>query len=399
MNCMDRIRKYLRDIPASIFLVIGLALTFFLLFNALSIINAINYEKEMESKENYEFNANISVISPFAEGEYSVNETQETIMRDEEFDAEAEFEKIINACKLYKGNCYMVAVLEGENDAIYTGNVYITLNEEKVIELEDAGYKVVGGDMSEMDGVYIYEGMKNAVHNIDGKERFMINNEYWNVDGMIKDYSMEKDKEGVVMDWDNLSDYSIKVLKKYQERFIRDGSGVQIRFESNLPTAKEDFDEICKRFIDNGFELLDIDEYLKNLGDDSEYSILEEASFVLTIVLVGFAVVNCMYISGLWVDRRTGELMIRKAYGSSTWTVLKVLFKDILKFALCAIIIAYLMQLAFGYAIKRRGTLIVLSFDNIALIVAGLIFTCLVTLIVPMIKVTRIMPATGMKEV
>ena len=399
MSLIDRIRKQLRDIPASIFLITGLALTFFLFFNGLSIINAIDYEKEMERKENYDFTANISVISPFSEGEYSVNGTQETIMRDEDFDAEVEFDKIISICKSYKGNCYVVVDLEGENKTLLLGKIYIAFNEEKVIELEDGSYKTLGGDMPEMNGIYIYEGMKSDVHNIDGKDSFMVNNEYLEVDGMIKDYSMAKEVEGVVMTWDNIGDYSMDIIKKYQKRFIADGSGVQIIFESNLSTAKEDFDEVCKSFVDSGFELVDINEYLKSINEDSEYSVFEEASFVLTLVLAGFALVNCMYISNLWIDRRTDEIMIRKANGGSIWEIFKILFKDILKFALYAMIIACLMQLVYGYIIKRDGTLITFSFEDVALIGAGLLLTSMMSLIVPIIKAARIMPATGIKDV
>lgn len=288
---MDRIRKFLRDIPASMFLIIGLALTFFLLLNGLSIISALDYEKDMENKKEYSFNANICVNVPFAEGE----NVDGSIYRDEDFDAEAKFNEIINISKTYKGNCYMVADLEGENEAMYAGDVYLTLNEEKVYELKDGSYKTVGGAADVVKGVYIYEGMGSVVHNIDGKDKVMIHNEYYEVEGMIKDYTMEKNIEGISLNWDSISTYCKEGIEKYQKRWIREGNGVQIIFESNLPSAKEDFDEICNKYIDAGYELLDVEEYFKNAGEDEE-SIFDEASFVLTLVLTGFAVINCMYI-------------------------------------------------------------------------------------------------------
>ena len=388
------IKRLFRDIPSSLFLTLGLALTFFLLLNSINLINAVRYEEEMKEKESYNFDKTYEIIKPndkvedLGGGMYACSS--------DDFDGRAFFDDVIEVCSEYEGNAYLSTVVFTRDNSVHSLNVYLCINEDHVITLENGDREVISSRDSAKEGIYVPECVKHYIES----DKVEANGDELKVAGIIKDNSVDMSDDTWVIMWSQLSDKFKEVLFHDAEKNIYDGrTGILIKFQSNSDKGEENFKKIEKKLTDRGYIVKDVQAYLESINHDdgvNEYVFMME---ILNSILLAFSIISCMYVVSLWMDRRAGELMIRKSFGSNIPAIIRLIIRDLFKLGAISMVLAIIVQIIYRAVFPTEEFLIAVNLENILLILGGMAAVVVLMLIVPVIKFIRITPATGIKDI
>ena len=386
------VKKILRDIPSSLFLTLGMALTFFLMLNSINIIRSINYEREIKEKESYFYDEPYEIIMP----NEKVEEIDGTLCySSDDFDGRFFLEEVIAICSEFDGNACLVTGMKTKDGLGHTIHTYLCINEERVISLDNGKRDVIMSKTQVKGKAYVPEGMKSYIE--DGRVR--INGSIFDVAGVINDNSINMSEDIWVIVSDDLDDeFKNVILSTEGDRIYSGYQGFWIRFQTNDSDGAEKFEKIEKKLLEKGFIVRGLEKNSSNSEDEVDVS---EYVFVLqslNTILIVFAIVSCMYVISLWIDRRISELMIRKSFGGSTKVIICVIVKDLLKLSSISMIVAVLLQIVYREVFPVVELMINIEFKDILLVAGGMLAIVAALLVVPVVKVIRLVPATGIKE-
>ena len=386
------VKKILRDIPSSLFLILGMALTFFLMLNGINIISSINYEKEIKEKESYVYDKSYEIIKP---NEKAVEEDGLLSYSSGDFDGKAFLEDVMSICSEYKGNAYLYIPVATIDNSLHGLMAYLCINEEHVVSLDNGDREVITSKAQMSGKVLVPEGMKSYIE--DGK--VLLNGDEFEAMGLIKDNSIDMSNDDWIIMYEDTSENFRETILYEEGDYIYSGkNGFKIHFQSNTSSGEEYFNEIEEKLIDSGYIVRDMEEFYKKSSGDvyvSDYVIIMQ---ILNIVLIIFSIISCMYVMLLWIDRRSGELMIRKSFGASTGNILGVVIKDLFKLGVISMFVSICIQIIYRTVFPVSRFMISIKLENILMILGGMFAVVVIMLVVPIIKLVRLMPATGIKE-
>ena len=152
-----------------------------------------------------------------------------------------------------------------------------------------------------------------------------------------------------------------------------------------------------KKLFDN-FTL----DYLGELQDDNSLKIVvENPDFLLFVALIGYiiTIIFAINITVFWIEKRKYEISVRKAFGFTNGSIMKMIFKEMIGFAIISFAIAIIVQFLLGLAVGSIANYTLkLYLPNLVIGLVVVLVTSLVTTLIPAIKAIKVEPAEALKS-
>lgn len=186
-------------------------------------------------------------------------------------------------------------------------------------------------------------------------------------------------------------------------------------FENNLQRDLEDisfviynekgeYSQDIKQINAEGKKLFDnfTLDYLGELQDDNSLKIVvENPDFLLFVALIGYiiTIIFAINITVFWIEKRKYEISVRKAFGFTNGSIMKMIFKEMIGFAIISFIIAIIIQFLIGLAVGSIANYTLkLYLPNLVIGLFVVLVTALVTTLIPAIKAIKVEPAEALKS-
>lgn len=152
-----------------------------------------------------------------------------------------------------------------------------------------------------------------------------------------------------------------------------------------------------KKLFDN-FSL----DYLGELQDDNSLKVVvENPDFLLFVALIGYiiTIIFAINITVFWIEKRKYEISVRKAFGFTNGSIMKMIFKEMIGFAIISFAIAIIVQFLLGLAVGSIANYTLkLYLPNLVIGLVVVLVTALVTTLIPAIKAIKVEPAEALKS-
>ena len=152
-----------------------------------------------------------------------------------------------------------------------------------------------------------------------------------------------------------------------------------------------------KKLFDN-FTL----DYLGELQDDNSLKVVvENPDFLLFVALIGYiiTIIFAINITVFWIEKRKYEISVRKAFGFTNGSIMKMIFKEMIGFAIISFAIAIIVQFLLGLAVGSIANYTLkLYLPNLVIGLFVVLVTALVTTLIPAIKAIKVEPAEALKS-
>lgn len=152
-----------------------------------------------------------------------------------------------------------------------------------------------------------------------------------------------------------------------------------------------------KKFFDN-FSF----DYLGELQDDNSLKVVvENPDFLLFVALIGYiiTIIFAINITVFWIEKRKYEISVRKAFGFTNGSIMKMIFKEMIGFAIISFAIAIIVQFLLGLAVGSIANYTLkLYLPNLVIGLVVVLVTALVTTLIPAIKAIKVEPAEALKS-
>ena len=186
-------------------------------------------------------------------------------------------------------------------------------------------------------------------------------------------------------------------------------------FENNLQRDLEDisfviynekgeYSQDIKQINAEGKKLFDnfTLDYLGELQDDNSLKIVvENPDFLLFVALIGYiiTIIFAINITVFWIEKRKYEISVRKAFGFTNGSIMKMIFKEMIGFAIISFALAIIVQFLLGLAVGSIANYTLkLYLPNLVIGLVVVLVTALVTTLIPAIKAIKVEPAEALKS-
>lgn len=371
-----RCKLFFRNKSMTTLLIVGLVVSYFIVINGVAMLAEIAEEQRKSNREEYEHERKF-ILEKY------------TPMNSDSFTDESEymenckknFENIIRTLETEKGNL----MLKGH--AVFVGDSLKGVYADVIYSLEDTlNKKIVHGRMpteeERTDGenvVLVSTDMEKYITKKDGMEQISIGHKVCKVTGIFETNDISSTRADVVMFMDTYTEEEISELAEENWNIVVSYSG---------DITENDYQDLLQKIENQGGF---IDENIEN--EDKENTVRVTFHKIFMIILFLFSIINCMAISNVWINSRFRELIIRKTIGYSMGQVVELLVCDLLRYSVISMILATILQkLTNSMLIQSRWT-IEYSMKNTVLLVTALLAVIAISLILPLIKMKRLLPA------
>ena len=202
--------------------------------------------------------------------------------------------------------------------------------------------------------------------------------------------------------WDNRIIMPCTSMPKnyFKNNLQRDLEDISFVIYNEKGEYSQDIKEINnegKKLFDN-FTL----DYLGELQDDNSLKIVvENPDFLLFVALIGYiiTIIFAINITVFWIEKRKYEISVRKAFGFTNGSIMKMIFKEMIGFAIISFAIAIIVQFLLGLAVGSIANYTLkLYLPNLVIGLVVVLVTALVTTLIPAIKAIKVEPAEALKS-
>ena len=202
--------------------------------------------------------------------------------------------------------------------------------------------------------------------------------------------------------WDNRIIMPCKSMPKnyFENNLQRDLEDISFVIYNEKGEYSQDIKQINaegKKLFDN-FTL----DYLGELQDDNSLKVVvENPDFLLFVALIGYiiTIIFAINITVFWIEKRKYEISVRKAFGFTNGSIMKMIFKEMIGFAIISFAIAIIVQFLLGLAVGSIANYTLkLYLPNLVIGLFVVLVTALVTTLIPAIKAIKVEPAEALKS-
>ena len=202
--------------------------------------------------------------------------------------------------------------------------------------------------------------------------------------------------------WDNRIIMPCKSMPKnyFENNLQRDLEDISFVIYNEKGEYSQDIKQINaegKKLFDN-FSL----DYLGELQDDNSLKVVvENPDFLLFVALIGYiiTIIFAINITVFWIEKRKYEISVRKAFGFTNGSIMKMIFKEMIGFAIISFAIAIIVQFLLGLAVGSIANYTLkLYLPNLVIGLFVVLVTALVTTLIPAIKAIKVEPAEALKS-
>ena len=122
---------------------------------------------------------------------------------------------------------------------------------------------------------------------------------------------------------------------------------------------------------------------------------------ILQIALIGYIVtlIFAINITVFWIEKRKYEISVRKAFGFTNGSIMKMIFMEMIGFAFVSFIIAIIVQVVLNLLVGSIANYTLkLYLPNLVIGLVVVLLTALITTLIPAIKAIRVQPAEALKD-
>ena len=126
----------------------------------------------------------------------------------------------------------------------------------------------------------------------------------------------------------------------------------------------------------------------------------ENPDKILSIAVIGYLVtlVFAINITIFWIEKRKYEISVRKAFGFTNGSIIKMIFIEMIGFAIISFVIAIIMQFVLSVVVGSIADYTLqLYLPNLVIGLVVVLVTALVTTLIPVIKAIKVEPAEALK--
>lgn len=372
-------KKFFRDYPLTILLIVCFTLALVIAVNGISIITNVS---EMQKKARIGlYDKESDFLIDFEGSDFSY-----------EISKEKKIENLIDDIANIQGNIILTQcspfIL---GDSMGNGHGSNVICSEKTV----IGEKVIEGAMPESEQIKSDEPVcllnmdnKRYVKEIDGQDMVRCDSEYYKVLGyFISDSVSEARPDGVYF----LKNFSADKKKNFYNWLSISGYvGLQIFNDNNGETGKK----VCDIVYKHGFK---IDTESQKYGLEPYYR-KAKINKLFSVILFVFCLMSCMIVSNLWIIRRKKEIIIRKTMGYGDIKIVKQIALNLLMYGFVSIILAVIIQSMISLTLLSSESIDLFNLNNIVLTLCSMIIVTFASIIVPVVRLRRMLPANGIKE-
>lgn len=390
----SKFKSFFRDIPVGLFMVAGMGLIFFLVLNSINLANAIKNEKDHDDDNKFRYS---KIVNINLDEDLYIQEDGST---DASFSARNYIDEMIKLCKKYQGNVLLSIPLWDDYDSSESVIIYLNINEPVKIELENGDCDTIDSLGKASKGVYVAQSKKNLIKKKDGKDLIWLQNSEMNVLGIRKDFTYDMSDKSYITFIDSIDKYHMESIYSMGSFALSDGDPMVFTFKSNKDDTLDSYNNIVKSLKDKGYIVTEYTQEKEDISERKSDGITyKDIMDKITTLLIIFALINCIYITRLWTNRKRVEITIRKAYGQSTVEIGIMLAKQLVRFGILSMLIAFIMQLLYRKITSQVGMYVMTSFADIIELFAAMLILVIIMMVIALIELRRIKPATGVREV
>lgn len=122
---------------------------------------------------------------------------------------------------------------------------------------------------------------------------------------------------------------------------------------------------------------------------------------ILQIALIGYIVtlIFAINITVFWIEKRKYEISVRKAFGFTNGSIMKMIFMEMIGFAIVSFLIAIILQVVLNLLVGSIANYTLkLYLPNLVIGLVVVLLTALITTLIPAIKAIRVQPAEALKD-
>ncbi len=390
----SKFKSFFRDIPVGLFMVAGMGLIFFLVLNSINLANAIKNEKDHDDDNKFRYSKIVNIN--LDEDLY----IQEDGSIDASFSARNYIDEMIKLCKKYQGNVLLSIPLWDDYDSSENVYIYLNINEPVKIELENGDCDTIDSLGKASKGVYVAQSKKNLIKTRDGKDIIWLQNSEMNVLGIRKDFTYDMSDKSYITFIDSIDKYHMESIYSMGSFALSGGDPMVFTFKSNKDDTLDSYNNIVKELKAKGYIVTEHELSGEDIDERQSGGIVyKDIMDKITMLLIIFAVINCVYITRLWISRKKVEITIRKAYGQSTLKIGVMLAGQLVRFCVVSMVLAFVIQLVYRQITSHSGMYVVISFMNVIEVLSAMLLLIIIMMIIPLFELKKIKPATGVKEV
>lgn len=390
----SKFKSFFRDIPVGLFMVAGMGLIFFLVLNSINLANAIKNEKDHDDDNKFRYS---KIVNINLDEDLYIQEDGST---DESFSARNYIDEMIKLCKKYQGNVLLSIPLWDDYDSSENVYIYLNINEPVKIELENGDCDTIDSLGKASKGVYVAQSKKNLIKTRDGKDIIWLQNSEMNVLGIRKDFTYDMSDKSYITFIDSIDKYHMESIYSMGSFALSEGAPMVFIFESNKDDTLDSYNNIVKELKAKGYIVTEHELSGEDIDERQSGGIVyKDIMDKITMLLIIFAVINCVYITRLWISRKKVEITIRKAYGQSTLKIGVMLAGQLVRFCVVSMVLAFVIQLVYRQITSHSGMYVVISFMNVIEVLSAMLLLIIIMMIIPLFELKKIKPATGVKEV
>lgn len=164
-----------------------------------------------------------------------------------------------------------------------------------------------------------------------------------------------------------------------------------------------DYSQSIKKVTSNGKKYFD-NFALDDLGPITSKSVLNLVASnmdkLILVAIIGYiiTILFAINITAFWIDKRRYEISVRKAFGFTNGSIMKMIFKEMIGFAIISFMIAIIIQFVLSVVVGSIANYTLqLYLPNLAIGLVVVLVTALITTLIPAIKAIRVEPAEALK--
>lgn len=324
-------KRFFGNIPTSILLIVNMTLSFFLMFNAISLIASLIDERRTMNCFSYSSTINIDCMS----------KSEEVI-------------DVINHLLTYENDkisLQNVHVFLGDDVQNYVASIYFSNNSNVSIEMGETLQKrftVFENDELTVNGVCVkkIKYLEDSNHTIPDN--------------------------GILINWGMISDELKESIVNISLRNL----GLTVLIESNEPIDSI-VNDICMYADSKGLSALSFHK-IKDKSFEDKWN----DTFNLLFLSISFSFSFFANASAIevWMQKRKKGLMIRSAFGFSTKQIVLLILKQIIKFSFVSFCLAIVIEILYcilldvNYGINNYLSFIILMLGGVGIILLVLVY-------------------------
>ena len=367
---MYKIKKFFRNIPTGIMMILGFSILMFMIFNTLSILKSM----EIKSSDTYKYNQEFSIYVDSSKKDYDVDSKQLIIG---------------------KGNVYI------NNESAYINEINMETVVHGLVQYEEElKHKLISGkypalEIDDSQPLAIVGSDIYKVASVKGDDKYItILGVEYKIVGVLQKDVLDNMDYTVIAFIDSLNE---KDKKEYIRKSSNNYKSYYCDYQSDNYDYRKEIEDLIYKFKSNEIEILLLEERLDagvHAVNDAINSFRDNTVYLVVICCL----FNCFTITNLWIRNRYIELSIRKAYGYNTIKIVKLIIKDLVKYMLISIALSFAVQIVYN-AIKGTNLMNEAVLEDVVKVIIMGIIVVLFTVALQVSKVIRIAPASSIKEV